>query len=327
MIMFEENLFAQLSEAIWLLADNKWHRTLAAKKLEESYRLDLAKIIAIAKGENTTSELVPEKKSNFFVVGEITPAGFPLILLDQDKNPHEFWGQVTFGKQATLLQITLQKASDNVNSLFGYLNDARESERKKIAKDLHDGIAQSIYSLMLETRGLKWITPEMQPEKLQAIDRHFAEVLEEVRDLAGELRPMSLDAFGLVPALEQFIARTEEMTGFEIDLTVTGEQASLSETVRTTLYRVVQEAVANAMKYAGVNQVQLTLTFQTFLTIEIVDYGRGFHLLQEKKGLGLMNMQERIYALNGSFSLVTEPNQGTKIKITVPLEHSAAAKN
>lgn len=327
MISFDESLFAELSEAIWLLVEGDCHRTSAAKKLEKNYHINLAKIIELAKGEGCYLHPTKAACENCLVTGEIKSSGFPLILMDQDNNPHEFLGKVTSKDKATLVQITLQKTSNNVNSLFGYLNDARESERKKIAQDLHDGIAQSIYSLMLETRGIKWVPDEKQQEKLKAIDRHFAEVLEEVRDLAGELRPMSLDEFGLVPALEQFVNRTEEMTGFEIDLTVTGVQASLPEIIRTTVYRVVQEAIANAMKYAGVNQVQLHLDFARFLTIEIVDDGYGFDPLQKKQGFGLMNMQERIHALAGTFHLLTEPNHGTKIKITVPLEKNVTVND
>ena len=92
--------------------------------------------------------------------------------------------------------------------MLSYLNEACESEKKRIASELHDGIAQSIYSLMLETRGLKWTPFEEHQQKLQAIDQHFADVLLEIKSLATELRPSILDDVGLIPAINQFVEQT-----------------------------------------------------------------------------------------------------------------------
>ncbi len=192
---------------------------------------------------------------------------------------------------------------------------------KKIAQDLHDGIAQSVYSLMLETRGLKWLSSDAQMEKLKGIDRHFSEVLTEIKEMASELRPMAIDAFGLVHALEQFVERTSEMTGFEINLLREGEEQTMNETTRITIYRIIQEAVNNAMKYSGENQMTVRLSFQTEdLLVEIKDHGIGFEGEHKEKGFGLANMKERAHSINSKLTIYARPNQGTCIKLHVPLK-------
>lgn len=316
-------LFAVIQEAAWILdeKDQVLLKTKAASKLEDQYQLTLAKVLEIARGKGC---LLHSTKAVCLAcpVGKVEPTGFPFVLKDEEGALYDFWGslhQQAEGQQ--LLQIVPQERSDiadSPNTLFDYLNDAREKERKQIAQDLHDGIAQSIYSLMLETRGLKWMPPEAQPEQMQKIDRHFAEILQEVKELAGELRPMTLDEFGLNPALDQFAQRTQEMTGFEVVLAQIGTPKSLSDAQRIAIYRVVQEAVANALKYAGVNQIEVTLDYQeAYLAVTIKDQGAGFVLAEQAQGFGLVNMKERIVALGGSLSLHTSLGEGTEILLRV----------
>lgn len=317
-----DTLFPLIQEAIWLLdeQDQVLLKTEAATRMESQYVLALEKVLDIAHGRGC---LLHSTKAVCLdcPVGVVDATGFPFVLKDASGELYDFWGSLQQSEETgqQLLQLTPQRGSHGVfedHSLFDYLNDAREKERKQIAQDLHDGIAQSIYSLMLETRGLKWLPTEEQPEQMKRIDRHFAEVLQEVKELAGELRPMTLDEFGLEPALRQFAQRTLEMTGFEVVLQQIGTPQPVSEARRIAIYRVVQEAVANALKYAGVNQVQVILDYQAdYMAVTIKDDGAGFILSEQAHGYGLANMKERITAVGGTLSIHTALGSGTEILI------------
>lgn len=321
MIEIQTSLFNQLTTAVWLLdADLKLiSQTNKALELSQKFQVDIKKIWEISQGKGCALHSTKGECLNCPLEENISPQGFPFVLLNQAGHRFEFWGRVTTEKEQILLQIEEEKKQALDYSMFDYLNDARESERKKIAQDLHDGIAQSIYSLMLETRNLKWLELSQQKEKLKEIDRHFSDVLVEVRNLAGELRPMTIDEFGLIPALEQFSERTQEMTGFEIDLSVTGKIQALKETERIAVYRIIQEAVANALKYSGTNSIDLELNFQAnFLRIEIIDHGVGFNVT-EGQGFGLINMKERAFSIDSELVIVSKETEGTKIIMNVPL--------
>lgn len=320
-----KKLFRKLAAAAWLLdeKDQVQEETQAGEALRVLYQIDLQKILEISRGQGCSLHAT-QKDCLECPVGHIrSEERFPVELLDRQGQQRLLWGSVLTEGTTTLLQLKEDEilvSENRDHSLFDYLNDARELERKRIAQDLHDGIAQSIYSLMLETRLLKWLEPTDQKTKLQEIDQHFTEVLREVKDLSSELRPMSLDEFGLVPALEQFIKRTKEMTAFEIDLEVKGSERPLSENQRTAIYRSVQESIANALKYSGVNQAMITVAFNEQLEITVKDEGAGFDRQTTTGGFGLLNLQERIQALGGKLTILSVPEKGTAITMAVPYE-------
>lgn len=330
MIELEKSLFHLIHEAIWILdqRDEVVAVTEAGKYTEANYQFRLKTILEISRGKGCALHSTKEECLNCPLSDQISPQGFPFVLIDLNGTSEEFWGSVQQAGEQQLLQIQPKAMVSKEASFFDYLNNAREYERKKIAQDLHDGIAQSVYSLMLETRGLKWLSSEEQGEKFRRIDQHFSEVLTEIKDMASELRPLALDAFGLVQALEQFIERTSEMTGFEIDMLIEGEEPPITETVRITLYRIIQEAVNNAMKYSGENQMSVKLSFQSEeLLIEIRDQGVGFDWTGREKGFGLANMKERANAIGSELIIYSKPHHGTLIQLQVPLKEALEHEN
>ncbi|WP_438717017.1 sensor histidine kinase [Enterococcus sp. AZ109] len=324
-----EALFVQLQEAVWLLDSEiqVMAKTRKAQEIEENYQLNLQTVIDISRGQGCALHSTKAECLMCPLEGKLSPLGFPFVLLTKDGSSEEFWGRVDHTADQLILQIQNQTAADTPESLFEYINNVRELERKKIAQDLHDGIAQSIYGLMLETRGLKWVPEAEKPAKMRDLDRHFSEVLTEVKNLAGELRPMAIDEFGLVQALEQFIERTTEMTGFEIELVVTGEKQPLTEAIRIAIYRIIQEAVTNAMKYSGENTIYLSLDFtEELLVVRIQDEGAGFDLAKQKSGFGLVNMKERAHAIGSQLVIHSQRGQGTVIQMQVPLKRGLKHK-
>ncbi|GCF95385.1 oxygen sensor histidine kinase NreB [Enterococcus florum] len=323
MLQLDNSLFQTIQEPIWVI-DQKGQqiaKTHMAEEIETNYRFKLQAVLDISRGKGCALHSTKEECLNCPLEGNLSPSGFPFVLLSKEERPEEFWGRVDENRDQLILQIRNKTNVDSQDSLFEYLNNVRELERKKIAQDLHDGIAQSVYGLMLETRGLKWVSEAQRARKMQLIDQHFTEVLKEIKDLAGELRPMAIDEFGLVQALEQFIERTREMTGFEIDLIVLGVKQPLTEAVRISIYRIVQEAASNAMKYSGENSLELILDFKDeALLVRIRDQGKGFDLIQHESGFGLVNMKERAHSIGSHLTVDSKRGQGTVVQMQIPLK-------
>lgn len=323
MIELNESLFQNIQEILWLLDenDNVIMSTTMALEFEKKYQLDLNKIMDISRGRGCALHTTQKKCLNCALDERVSPSGFPFILFDCHQQSQEFWGKVESNEKQSLLEINLVNSITTEKSLFYYLDNAREAERKKIAQDLHDGVAQSVYSLMLETRSLKWLPHEAKEDKLKDIDRHFSEVLSEIKNMASELRPMSIDTFGLIQALEQFVDRTVEMTGFEIIMSVHGEEQLIKESVRIVIYRIIQEAVNNAMKYSGRNQMNLELFYEEEkLLIDMSDRGIGFDMEVVGLGFGLINMRERAHSFGGELLIFSRQEHGTTIQLQVPLK-------
>lgn len=330
MLELPKLLFQRIQEAIWILdqSDDVIAVTSVGEKIEKKYEFDLGKILDISRGDGCVLHSTKDECLNCSLSGQISPSGFPFVLLSKNGESEEFWGSVQLEGAQKILQIQMRSHPSEKTSFFDYLNNAREYERKKIAQDLHDGIAQSVYSLMLETRGLKWLSTEDQLTSLSRIDRHFSEVLTEIKELASELRPMAIDTFGLVQALEQFVERISEMTGLEINLLLDGKERTLTEAKRITIYRIIQESVNNAMKYSGENQVTVRLFFKSEeLLVEIKDQGIGFDNEHKAKGFGLANMKERAHSIDSELTIHSKRNQGTCIRLQVPLKEGTESEN
>lgn len=318
------NLIEALQNPVWLLdqANHLLSKSMGAIHFEQNYQFSLEKVIEISQGEGCALHATQEICLNCPVEKKWDKNGIPLVLLDKEENSCVFWIKMKDIQEYKLLQINpeeqSQKNTEN-HVMFSYLNEIRENERQKIAQELHDGVAQSIYSLMLETRGLKWTEGEQQKERLGQIDRHFTEVLQEVRQLASDMRPVMLEDLGLLPSLHHFVEQTLSMTGFHIDIQVEGELQSLDDKENLVVFRIVQEAIANAMKYSGVNEATITLTYiEHFVQVAIKDEGKGFILEESKLGLGLLNMKERALSIGGSLLISSEPDKGTGIQLTIP---------
>ena len=225
-----------------------------AEKFEKDYVISIEYAVQVAKGTCCAFRADKQTCKNCPLENKWAASdGFPITFMGRDGVSYEFFGKLVKKEQNWMLEIRyIDKPFESEGkSMLTYLNEARESEQKRIARELHDGIAQSIYSLMLETRGLKWTPVEEQQQKLQAIDRHFADVLLEIKSLATELRPSILDDVGLIPAINQFVEQTMEMTGFIIHVIVDGERKRLTSRGNVVIYRSIQEAISNALKYSG----------------------------------------------------------------------------
>jgi signal transduction histidine kinase len=197
---------------------------------------------------------------------------------------------------------------------------AQEVERRRLARELHDETGQALTSILL---GLGSLEDSLVDESTRAAVHDVRELvvrtLQEVRQLAVELRPKVLDDFGLVPALERLTQTLAEQTGLEIELLARIE-GRLPEETETALYRIVQEALTNVVKHAAARHVSIVLARKDgTVTALIEDDGRGFEPAATREGgFGLVGMRERVALLGGTLRVESRKNAGTTLKVEVP---------
>jgi signal transduction histidine kinase len=200
---------------------------------------------------------------------------------------------------------------------------AQEEERKRIARELHDETGQALTSLMvrLQTMNQQCPVPELKPQ-MEEVRQLIAQTLDDVHNLAVELRPSVLDDLGLEAALQRYIQDYRRRFRLEIDLVAVGLDERLPPAAETTLYRIVQEGLTNIARHAQARTASILLERRNGrVRVIIEDDGQGFALQQVAGSgrLGLYGMRERAELLDGTFTIESKPGQGTSIFVEVPL--------
>jgi len=246
---------------------------------------------------------------------------------------------VTPGKAAdqtirSLLKF-LQEKDEDRTSLFRRTNSAIESERNRVARDLHDGPVQGVSaaSLSLEAALLMIGAGDVDRgvDVLSKVRKELADEADALRALMSGLRPPVLEERGLMPALRETVTRFGIEQGVDADL-AGALPRPLSADLETLAYRVVQEALTNAAKHARARHVVVSVeTTATSLRVEVEDDGRGFDSAMTREFLrqgrvGLASMRERVELANGTFVIRSNPGRGTSIVATLPVDAPAEAR-
>lgn len=204
--------------------------------------------------------------------------------------------------------------------------EAQEEERKRIAKDIHDGIGQMLTALKFNIESINTENTENTSIKVVKLKELLGDLIKEVRAVTFNLTPPELVDYGIVPTIQKLTERLSSFTGKKIFFeNKTDFKGRFDSLVETNLYRVVQEAVNNALKYAEANYILITISHSNqVLSIVIDDDGKGFDaekLLAEKSeaGMGLFFMKERINYVNGRIFINSSKNNGTRITININL--------
>lgn len=228
--------------------------------------------------------------------------------------------------QGDIARMTLELESAKDGHLFGLrIIEAQEEERKRVAREIHDGPAQSMANVVLRAeladRMMSQGNIEQAKVELRDLKSLVRSSLSDVRRIIYDLRPMALDDLGLVPALRRFIEAYGDSKEFEIDFRIFGLEERLPSSMEVAIYRLVQESINNISKHAKAKHVMVHLEFKPLkILIKIADDGVGFAEAELKKGsrFGLMGMRERVKLLDGEIQIISAPNQGTKILIEIP---------
>jgi signal transduction histidine kinase len=233
------------------------------------------------------------------------------------------------GAIETLEDITERKElEDDLRYFLQQTTRAHEEERKYIARELHDDIAQILGSLSRKLDNTLRQNQGLESAVIEDLDNmrlHINDGLKSVQGFIKNLRPSLLDDLGLVPALRSLTNSLEETDGVITEFSVTGEQKRLDSEVELSLFRIVQEALNNVKKHAQASEVHVSAEFNgDNIKLNVYDNGKGFELprnmdsLPRSGMLGLMGIRERVWLLKGSLEIDTGPGKGTAITVTVP---------
>lgn len=204
---------------------------------------------------------------------------------------------------------------------------AQEEERHRVARDIHDGPAQTLANLTIKAEiceKLIEIDQQRAKEELQDLRRILRESIKDIRKIIYNLRPMSLDDLGFVPTVQRYIEGFQEETGIKVDFIILSLKPMEDPVKNLGIFRIIQEALNNVRKHSKARNVKIRMeiSYQT-IQLTISDDGVGFdtEMLSSKRrddgGFGLISIRERVNLLNGTLHIKSEPNQGTKLSITL----------
>ncbi|HHW02205.1 MAG TPA: histidine kinase [Thermoanaerobacterales bacterium] len=207
---------------------------------------------------------------------------------------------------------------------------AQEEERKRVAREIHDGPAQSLANIVMRAEfcmKLMEVNPSMLKDELYGLMDLVRRSLQDVRKIIFDLRPMALDDLGLVPALKRYVEQYMKDYGIYVETILMGREYELSQSLVVALFRVIQESMTNIRKYARATEVLIKIEFlKNRINVVVRDNGCGFDVekvLAEKSGMafGLIGMRERIQLLKGKFEVKSSPGHGTEVILSVPTAH------
>lgn len=225
----------------------------------------------------------------------------------------------------------LKKSQAELRSLAGHLESAREAERTRIAREIHDELGQLLTGFKMD---LAWLDKKLiaQPEvpraalseKVRLMTGLLGEMVQCVRRISAELRPGILDDLGLVAAVEWQTQDFQKRTGIRAQISAAPIETTLPREVTTALFRVLQESLTNVARHAEAQSVRVKLHEEgRQLILQVSDDGRGITEAELGKAgaFGLMGMRERILPLRGQCEIRGAPGRGTTVRVSVPLEN------
>ncbi len=227
------------------------------------------------------------------------------------------------------LSEDLRRQTNQQQELLKRLITAQEDERKRVARELHDELGQSLTGLALHSEVMGQFIhsdPERALEQLKLTRGLIDKTTQQMYELILALRPSVLDDLGLAAALRSLAERVFKVSEITFTLDTSSLIKRLSPSIETMLYRIFQEAMSNVVKHSGADQVKITLAQRDgVFEGEIMDNGHGFspdNLARERNsphGLGLLGMQERLAQCGGSMNIVSREGEGTRIQFRIPL--------
>ncbi|APX72652.1 sensor histidine kinase [Companilactobacillus allii] len=330
------NYFNESTDAIMIFKDNELIvSNHMAKELQEELKMNPKYLLEVADSSIKQKFSPTENCFDCIIQNKMKQVSIPITLAKDMPHPLSYFMIYNvIDKDSHVFSLTL-KNRGTINrmdqlaqqrKLTQYVNRANENERKRISEDLHDSIAQGVYSAIMGVRRLN--NTEMSNDDLNqltgVIQSQLNDTLTEVKRMALDIRPSVLDSFGLLSALRVLSKRLEENSGVEINVIGSADTSGLSNDIQSVLYRIAQEAINNALKHANADEISILLvSHDHFITLEVIDDGDGFdvpkHQTFNGRSLGLMNMNERVKALNGAFNIKSTVNEGTTVTVKFPI--------
>jgi signal transduction histidine kinase len=218
----------------------------------------------------------------------------------------------------------LRRSHQELREMSAVMNEVREAERTRIARELHDELGQLLTAVKMD---IAWLGARLQPENTALVQRSekvkqlVDTTVAAVRRIAADLRPVMLDDLGLMPALENLLSDFSERTHIAMRLDASCGEVEFSEPMSTSVYRIVQEALTNVARHAEATEVELTVKLEADrLYLSVRDNGKGLPPQSgEIRSFGLLGIKERAQTLGGSAQIYSPPEGGTIVAIDVPV--------
>lgn len=231
-------------------------------------------------------------------------------------------------KHYSVLLAQSDHLQEELRRLSRQILSAQEEERKRISRELHDVIAQTLTGINLRLASLKKeasINTQGLDANIERTQRLVEQSVDIVHRFARELRPAVLDDLGLVPALRSYLKQFGVRIGIQTRFVSGGKLESLDTTQRTTLYRVAQEALTNTERHARARSVSVTLRmYGNQICLKVTDDGKAFAvrrvmLARGRRGLGLLGMRERVEMVGGKLEIQSQSGSGTTVSACIPM--------
>jgi PAS domain S-box-containing protein len=336
----EENyrgLFETATEAIFvhsldgrIVAANSACEKLTGYTREEMVGMDLSAFLS-PRSLKEESEIISRQ-----LAGEPTEGPYELRLQRRDGSEAivelmpslVMQAEQPVGVQAIVRDVTEQRRmQENLRYYVSQVLQAQESERLRIARELHDDTAQALTGISRRLDMLASSNKEIPLEianRLEELREQTDTALDGVRRFSQDLRPPVLDDLGLLPALKWLVIALEEQDGIASNIRMLGEPRRLPHDMELALFRIAQEALSNVRKHSQASAVELLVDFRDRqLKLVVADNGKGFDVPQSKSAavsgkLGLIGMEERARLLGGMLEVRSKPGEGASIEVSVP---------
>lgn len=243
-----------------------------------------------------------------------------------------------------LFTVILRDVTDRVNSVNALshsreqlrefaatASSVREQEKSRIARELHDELAQALTALKMDLDWMGARLPEGQEQlaaKVKVMQGMLDSTVTATRRISADLRPLMLDDLGLLPAVEWLVQGFRSRSGIACELEVAVPDFELEEPYATAVFRILQESLTNVARHAGASLVEVALSRDAHsVTLSVGDDGRGFAAEGSRKPIsyGLTGLRERAYLLDGEVTIDSRPGAGTRIRVCIPITVTAAA--
>jgi len=290
-------------------------------------------------GEESRKYMI-ERINDVFLNG-VGDAETDFVSKDGSKHPYYFKALriIIEGKPSLLgtgIDISDRKKAEQrldesyraIRELTGHLQNIREEERTHIAREIHDELGQQLTVLKMD---VSWLNKKIGSsddaikEKMKSLLAMLDETVKSVRRISSELRPSLLDDLGLIAAIEWQLAEFEKRSGIRTNFISSGEEITLSESVKTALFRILQESLTNVARHSGAKNVEILFVREADSCIlSIADNGRGYN--KEKaadiRTLGILGMKERTSMIGGTYEIVSILGKGTTVTVKVPFTNN-----
>jgi two-component system sensor kinase len=219
----------------------------------------------------------------------------------------------------------LRRSYEELRELSSAMHAVREAERLRVARELHDELAQWLTAIKMDVSWLSSRLPRELPQLAEKAERMKTLVdttVASVRRIAADLRPVMLDDLGLVAALESLLHGLSERTGIVVSLDVGEGKLDLREPLASGLYRIAQEALTNVARHAQATQVEVALRVENDgIMLKVRDNGTGFapDASGQRKSYGILGIRERAHTLGGTARIVRLDTGGTLVEVVIPL--------